>query len=179
MKRILSLLALVLSLAVAAESFAAVKVKKPAPDSEGTIKMEYKQFGTRYFIRLNPDQEIVSTLQEFCKERQITLGTIQGIGSLKSVTLGFFNPETKEYQEKTFKEFMEMTNLSGNITVKDGIPLLHLHTTVAGDNYKALAGHMAKAEISLTGEIIIDAVKGKIEKTYDKATGLNLMDFKK
>lgn len=61
--------------------------------------------------------------------------------------------------------------------MKDGEPVLHLHTVVAGDNYKALAGHMAEAQVSLTAEIVIEPVKGKIEKTYDKNTGLNLMDF--
>lgn len=34
---------------------------------------------------------------------------------------------------------------------------------------------MAEAQVSLTAEIVIEPVKGKIEKTYDKNTGLNLM----
>ena len=144
---------------------------------EKASKMEYKQFGSQYFIRINPGQELVSTLKEFCKAKKITLATVSGIGSLKSVTLGFFNPESKKYDQKTFNEYMEMAGLTGNVMMKDGEPVLHLHTVVAGDNYKALAGHMAEAQVSLTAEIVIETVKGKIEKTYDKNTGLNLMDF--
>lgn len=144
---------------------------------EKASKMEYKQFGSQYFIRINPGQELVSTLKEFCKAKKITLATVSGIGSLKSVTLGFFNPESKKYNQKTFNEYMEMAGLTGNVMMKDGEPVLHLHTVVAGDNYKALAGHMAEAQVSLTAEIVIEPVKGKIEKTYDKNTGLNLMDF--
>lgn len=56
---------------------------------EKASKMEYKQFGSQYFIRINPGQELVSTLKEFCKAKKITLATVSGIGSLKSVTLGF------------------------------------------------------------------------------------------
>lgn len=138
-------------------------------------KMEYKQFGDKYFIRINPNQPLVSTLKEFCKARKITLGTINGLGSLKSATLGFFDPETKKYQEKTFEDFLEMASLTGNITMKGGKPVLHLHTVVAGDNYKALAGHLAEAQVSLTAEIVIEAIKGRIEKEYDETIGLNLM----
>lgn len=152
--------------------------QKNVPDNEGSVKMVYKQFGNKYVIRLNKNEEIINTLQEFCAEREIAFGTITGIGSLKSVTLGFFDPSTKEYKEKTFREPLEMANMTGNITIKDGKPLLHIHTTVAGKNYKALAGHMVKAEISLTGEIIIDAVNAKVEKAFDKDTGLNLIKFK-
>lgn len=106
---------------------------------EKASKMEYKQFGSQYFIRINPGQELVSTLKEFCKAKKITLATVSGIGSLKSVTLGFFNPESKKYDQKTFNEYMEMAGLTGNVMMKDGEPVLHLHTVVAGDNYKALA----------------------------------------
>lgn len=144
---------------------------------ETAMEMEYKKFGDRYFIRINPGQNLVSTIQKFCENKKIHLATVSGIGSLKSVTLGFFNPETKEYQQKTFKEPLEMASLAGNIVEKDGKPLLHFHTTVAGDNYKALAGHMVEAQVSLTAEIVITMVKGKIYKAFDDRTGLNLFMF--
>ena len=44
---------------------------------EKASKMEYKQFGSQYFIRINPGQELVSTLKEFCKAKKITLGNGQ------------------------------------------------------------------------------------------------------
>lgn len=144
---------------------------------ETAMEMEYKKFGDKYFIRINPGQNLVSTIQKFCESKKINLATVSGIGSLKSVTLGFFNPETKEYQQKTFKEPLEMASLVGNIVEKDGKPLLHFHTTVAGDNYKAMAGHMVEAQVSLTAEIVITTVKGKIYKTFDDKTGLNLFTF--
>lgn len=37
---------------------------------EKASKMEYKQFGSQYFIRINPGQELVSTLKEFCKAKK-------------------------------------------------------------------------------------------------------------
>lgn len=171
MKKILCILSTLLPIClVSLDSSAKIDIKD-------TQKMEYKHLGNQYFIRINPNQPLISTLKEFCLAKNITLGTISGIGSLKSATLAFFNPETKKYQEKTFKEPLEMANLIGNITMKGNEPILHLHTTLAGDNYKALAGHLVEAKISLTAEVVIEPVKGKIEKAFDKETGLNLMNF--
>ncbi len=144
-----------------------------------TVELEYKQFGNKYFIRINPGQPLVENLKDFCQKRNIRLATINGIGSLQSVTLGFFNPESKEYKQKEFKEPLELAGLTGNVTMKDGEPLLHLHGTVAGDNYKALAGHIVEAQVSLTAEFVIETIDGSLEKTFDPKTGLNLFDFNK
>lgn len=144
---------------------------------ETAMEMEFRKFEDKYIIRINPGQNLVKSLQSFCENKKIHLAAISGLGSLKSVTLGFFNPQTKEYQQKTFDEPLEMASLVGNVVEKDGKPLMHLHTTVAGDNYKALAGHMVDAEVSLTAEIIIEPINGKVYKKFDDKTGLNLFDF--
>ncbi len=142
-----------------------------------TVELEYKKFGDKYVMRINPDTPLVATLQEFCESQKIDSAVISGIGSLKSATLGFFDPETKKYQEKTFSEPLEMASLSGNVSIKDGKPLPHLHVTIAGSNYKAYAGHLVEAQVSLTAEIIIEPLPGSLQKTFDKKTGLNLFDF--
>lgn len=186
MKKILSLLLIGAVTVMGSQSFAKDRTREVIKQIQKkdamvvkTIEMEYKKFGNRYFIRINPGQPIIATIKDFCKQKNITLASVSGVGSLQSVTLGFFNPKTKDYKEKVLKEPLEMANLAGNITTKDGEPVLHFHTTVAGNNYKAYAGHMVEAEVSLTAEIILDTIPGKIEKTYDPRTGLNLFDFTK
>lgn len=181
MKKIFLISALALSTIFVTAPISAKNITPKAMviDKEGDLEMEYKQFGNRYVLRLDKNADIPNVLKTFCKERKITLGTISGLGSLKSATLAFFDPKTKVYKEKTFKEPLEMASLVGNIAVKDGEPVIHLHTTIAGKNYKAYAGHMVKGVVSLTTEIYIDVIKGKVEKTFDKETGLNRLDFKK
>lgn len=140
---------------------------------------EFNKFNHKYFIRINKGEEIVSAIKDFCKDNNIKLGTIQGIGAISSATFGFFNPGTKEYQEKTFDEPMEITSLLGNITTKDGETYLHIHMNAAGSDYSTKGGHLVKAIVSLTAEIIVRESRGKIERTFDENTGLNLMDFNK
>lgn len=179
MNKNFSFSALVLSYAETSTAVQANSAKEQDIKKDVSLKMEYKQFRNRYVIRMDKDAEITGILKTFCKEKNITLGTISGLGSLKSATLGFFDPKTKEYKEKTFNEPLEMASLVGNIAVNDGEPLLHLHTTIAGKDYKAYAGHMANATVSLTAEVYIDVIKGKVEKTFDPETGLNRFNFRK
>ena len=72
-----------------------------------TAGYEFKKFGSKFFIRINKGEEIVSTLKTFCIKNNVKLGTIQGIGAINSATFGFFNPETKHYQEKTIDKPIE------------------------------------------------------------------------
>lgn len=94
----------------------------------------FDKFNNKYFLRINKGSEIVSTIRNFCKTYEITLATVQGIGAVNGLALGFFNTETKVYQEKIFTEPMEITSILGNITTKDNDVYIHLHANAA-DQY--------------------------------------------
>lgn len=70
-----------------------------------------------------------------------------------------------------------MTSLMGNISIKDSQTYLHCHVTASNDDYNTIGGHLISATISLTGEIFITALDGKISRYLDNETGLNLFKF--
>ena len=76
----------------------------------------YKKIGNKYIVSINNHTEIVKALNAFCKEKGILSGSINGIGAIGELTLRFFNPKTKAYDDKTFREQMEISNLTGNIS---------------------------------------------------------------
>ncbi len=136
-----------------------------------------KKFANKYFIRIDKDFEIVSKLKEICEDKRINLGTISGIGAIKSATLGYFNPETKEYSEKTFNDYMEITSLIGNVTRKEKNVYLHLHLNASGKDYKTIGGHLVKATVSATSEIVLESIRGKVKRKFSEDIGLNLFEF--
>lgn len=136
-----------------------------------------KKFGNKYFIRIDKNHEIISTLKEISEKKKIRLGVVSGIGAIKSCVLGFFNPETKEYSEKTFSEYMEITSLTGNITRKEKNTYLHLHLNAAGSDNKTIGGHLVKAVISATSEIVIEEARGKVNRKFSEEIGLNLIEM--
>ncbi len=140
-------------------------------------KYEFRKFENKYILKLFKNTEIITTIRTFCEENKIKLASISGIGAINSATFGFFNPETKQYQEKTFSEPMEITSLTGTVTEKDGETYLHIHMNAANKDYNSVGGHLVNAVISLTGEIIITQINGRVEREFDKEIGLNLFNF--
>lgn len=133
----------------------------------------YKKIDNKYVINIQNREEIVKALNAFCEERGITSGTIYGIGAIDELTLRFFNPQTKQYVDKTYQEQMEIANLTGNISQMDGKTYLHLHITVGRSDYSALAGHLLSATLNGAGEFVVEDFGTSITRVYVPEIGLN------
>ena len=139
--------------------------------------MEYRKFGDIYLIRLDPGEEIVEKIQWLCLVEQIHLAHVSGLGAVNNVTLGIFNPDTKQYKANMFHADFEIVSLTGTVTTKEGRPYLHLHMAV-GDTYgRCYGGHLNSAVVSATCEIVLTTIPGTVERKPDPAIGLNLMHF--
>lgn len=137
----------------------------------------FKQLEDTYFLNISNHQELTQALNEFCNAEKIGAGIISGLGAVKEVTLRFFDPATKEYVDKTFTEQMEISNLVGTVSSKDGQVYLHLHITLGRADYTCLSGHLMTATIHGAGEIVIQKKQGVLHRKFDEETGLNLFDF--
>lgn len=134
--------------------------------------MEYKKFGDKYVVRLDKGEEIIETLKKFCKEKDITLGWINGLGAVKQATIGLFETAEKEYHSIELTGDHEITSLIGNISVMDGEVYLHIHANLADASYNTKGGHLNSAVISATGEFIIGVINGVIGRKFSEEIGL-------
>jgi predicted DNA-binding protein with PD1-like motif len=138
-----------------------------------------KKVNTIYIVSVKDKSSIVEALTDFVKSQKIQSGEVTGIGAVSEATLRFFVPSTKNYVDKTFKEQMEASNISGNVSEIDGEPLLHLHITLGRQDYTALAGHLLDAKIRGAGEFIFYPLETKMVKVKDEEVGINFYDFEK
>lgn len=132
-----------------------------------------------YIVSVQDKASIVESLSDFVNNQHIQAGEVTGIGAVNEATLRFFTPSTKSYVDKTFKEQMEVTNISGNVSEVEGKPMLHLHITLGREDYTALAGHLLDAKIRGAAEFIFYPLNTKIVKTKNEEVGLNFYDFEK
>lgn len=139
--------------------------------------MEYKKFGNTYVVRMDKGEEIVSTLKEFCQQQNIILGSIKGIGAVDKATIGLFKTDEKKYYSVELNGSYEITSLLGNISTMNGEVYLHLHINLSDEHYKTYGGHLNSAIISATGEIIIEAIDGMVDRKFNDDEGLNLLKF--
>ena len=139
--------------------------------------MHFKRFGNKVIVRIEKDEEIVETLKQICKNLDIKLGTIIGIGATDNVKIGLFDPNSKEYHSTELFGDHEIAPLYGNITSTKDKPYLHLHVNLCNKKHKSFGGHLESAVVSATFEGVIDIIDGKVNRIYDKKTGLNLMEI--
>jgi len=145
--------------------------------SDITTAMNYTRFHNKVIVRIDKGEEIASVLKQLCKSLHVTLGSITGIGATNDVTIGLMNTKTKKYQSIRFTGDHEISSLMGNITMMNNEVYLHLHVNVSNAEHKTFGGHLTSAIVSATFEGVIDVMDGQVNRKFDQAAGLNLLDL--
>lgn len=139
--------------------------------------MEYRVFGETIVLRLEKGEEVIESIKKLCEKEDIKAGSISGLGASNEVVVGLFKVDEKKYYSNTFEEDFEITNLTGNISRMNGQVYLHIHGTFANAEGKCIGGHLNKAVISATSEIIINKINGNVGRKFSEEIGLNLIEF--
>lgn len=140
--------------------------------------MRHHPFGDgRYVVRLDPGEDLLGQLQGFASEEEITAGHVTGLGSVDRITLGFLDPEAKEYVKRTFEEPMEVAQLTASISTDGDKPVVHAHAVVAPRELLAYAGHVHAARVGAVMELFVtrfDAVLRRLPVPDQPFLGLFL-----
>ena len=127
--------------------------------------------------RLARDADILESATAFCAATGFEMGLVSVIGAVKKATIAFYDQSNKEYNYITFDEPLEIVSLAGNLSRKDGKPIIHAHAIFSRPDGQTVAGHLASPTIVYAGEISVIELKGKmLERGYDEVTGLPLWD---
>ena len=139
--------------------------------------MESKLFKNKIFLRIDKGEEIIESIKKTCRQYNVKLATLTGIGATNKFTIGLFETGTKKYISKEFIGDFEIAPLMGNITTMNGEIYVHAHANIAGVALKSYAGHLNSALVSATFECIIDVSDGEVDRLFSNEIGLNLMKF--
>ena len=128
--------------------------------------------------KVEPGEDLIDAINQVVKKHEIKAGLINLIGALNKITIGYFDIETKEYNLKTFEEDVELLSCMGNVSYKDGEPIIHLHIALGRGDYSLFGGHLSQPSIiSVTAEVYIYEIAKKLERAVDSATQLSLLDL--
>jgi len=129
-----------------------------------------------WMIRLEKGEECIASLTHFCKTFSLHTGHINGIGAVREAEIGWFDPTKKQYSTRTLHENMEIVTLTGNLTMKEKEPFLHLHATFSKENLEVIGGHLFRAVISVTAEFFLQTFPVMLTRNKEEETGLFLWD---
>ncbi len=139
--------------------------------------MRFQQFGERYIVRIESGEKVFETLTAFLRDEGIEFASISAAGAVRAVTLGYWDPETEEYQFRDFEEQAEVVSFVGNAALKDGEPFLHLHGVFGRSDFSVVGGHVKEATAHPTFEIWLRTEDVAVRRAKDPATGLDLLDL--
>ncbi|MGB9703675.1 MAG: PPC domain-containing DNA-binding protein [Candidatus Micrarchaeia archaeon] len=140
--------------------------------------MEIKKEGNMFFVRMEDGEDFFEGLEKIVKQNKIKGGFLFAtLGQFKNVEIAYFLKEKKEYIKKDFNDIFEIVNLSGNISYFENNFLPHVHVVLANKNFKCVGGHLNKATVCSTLEMLILTTKTRFIKKIDKTTGLKILNF--
>jgi len=131
--------------------------------------------GPNHIIRLLQNNEFIHEIISYCQSNDINAGFFSAIGAAKSVTVSFYNLNTKKYQDKTFDEDVEIVTVTGNIATFQGQIRIHAHGSFSRNDYSVFGGHVQNLVVSATCEIHLTKLDGRIKRELDEKTGLFLL----
>lgn len=132
--------------------------------------------GDGFLVRLLRGEEIHESLTVFAAEHGISGATVEGIGAIRNVELGFFDPGKRAYDRREIDESTELLSLTGNLCLLEGKPFLHAHVVLMKSDFSVCGGHLFRGEISATGEFAIRQTDLSLIRNMDETIGLALLE---
>jgi predicted DNA-binding protein with PD1-like motif len=129
----------------------------------------------KFMGKLSHGGDLLEEMTDICRKKNIQLGRVEAMGAVQKARLAFYDQQKHEYQFFSINKPLEITKLIGNISLKDGDPMVHAHITLADKSGKAFGGHLAPGTMVFACEFILEVFEGPIlERKLDKETGLPL-----
>jgi|SRR5919108_5056951 predicted DNA-binding protein with PD1-like motif len=119
---------------------------------------------------------VVEGLLRFASEQDLAGSHFTGIGALQNLTLGYWDPEAKDYRRIAIGEQVEVLSLVGNVALgSEGEPRVHAHVVVGKSDGTAHGGHLLEARVRPTLELVVVESPEYLRRKLDPATGLPLL----
>lgn len=139
--------------------------------------MEYRRFDNKIIVRIDKGEEILDSIKKISELESIKLASISALGAVGEFTVGVFKTSEKKYYSNGFKGDFEIVSLVGTISTMNDEFYSHLHMSCGDETGKVFGGHLNKAIVSATCEMVIDVIDGRVDREFNEDIGLNLFKF--
>ncbi|MBM6739106.1 PPC domain-containing DNA-binding protein [Faecalicatena fissicatena] len=139
--------------------------------------MEYRRFENTIIARIDKGEEILDKVKEIALKENIKLASVQALGAISQFTVGVFKTDEKKYLANEFEGAFEIVSLTGTINTMDGEFYAHLHMSAGDEKGQVFGGHLNRARVSATCEMVITVIPGNVDRKYSEEIGLNLFQF--
>ncbi len=126
-------------------------------------------------LRFDTGEDVLGLFATYCQENSLTAGSFSGLGAAGELILAYYHLETKQYEDHTYNEDVEIVTLTGNIARMEGKLVIHCHGVFGRPDMSTIGGHVKKLIVSATCELTLSHFPGNLTRAYHEKTGLNLL----
>lgn len=123
--------------------------------------------GTNLMVRLKDGERLPDALLELDNR---AAAIVAGIGMLRDVVMGYWDGQ--RYVEEPVDVPVELLSCQGNMAELDGKAVLHAHVVVGHKDMSTMGGHLIRATVQNTAELVLVALPGVRMERKLEATGL-------
>ena len=128
-----------------------------------------------FAVILESGEEVMEKIMGFAKEKKISAWQFTAIGAFSNTIVGFFDFSIRDYKKIPLKEQMEVLTLNGDITLFKGEYKIHAHVVLGKEDGSAHGGHLLKATVHPTLEIILNESPAYLSREINQESGLALI----
>jgi predicted DNA-binding protein with PD1-like motif len=132
-----------------------------------------------YAVVLETGEDPIECLTRFARDEKLDCARFTAIGAFANALLGFFDLQRKEYEQIAVDQQTEVLSIVGDIALgaAGGKPQLHAHAVLGKRDGSACGGHLIRASVRPTLEVMLVEAPSYLRRRTDSATGLALIDL--
>jgi len=140
--------------------------------SAGPPPRDYQ--GTRWVMgRVPAGSDLAAYLDALVRERNIRMGVLGVIGVVRQARLGFFDTEARRYIVTEVDGHREIAAASGDVSLRDGLPAVHVHLVLSDAEGRTAGGHLLEGTVVHYAEFWLQVLDGPaFERGLDPETGV-------
>ncbi len=132
--------------------------------------------GRIFACRLDYEADLFDSIKKFSDEHKIAAGIFITIGAVRKAKISYYLQNEKKYADLSIDKHLEIASCLGSISKSKSETAIHAHITLSDDDGKTYGGHLVQGTIVFAGELFIVELQNiELERSYDDATGLNLL----
>ena len=139
--------------------------------------MDYRRFQDTLLVRIDRGEEIIEQVRIVAEKEHVRLASVEALGGVDDFTVGVYDTAKRQYETHRFTGAFEIVSLTGTITEKDGAFYQHLHMSAGNKACEVFGGHLNRAKVSVTCEMVIRILSGAVDRSPDPQTGVNILRF--
>ena len=141
--------------------------------------MHYERIEKGYMAYVEKEEKMMSILTRFCISNEIFSAQLSRIGAVKSIDIGAYDTEKKEYVRHVLPDVWKLVSCQGNVGLKNGQPFIHAHVTLSDQDLNTRGGHLFEATVAAVGEFFLRQEDSTALRELNPDVGLPCMCLEK